>query len=62
MRLQQELTSNSELEFIENLELAGWQYHDVRPKFEAELLGHRLSFLNSLANEIAPKDDIGEIS
>lgn len=48
---------NSELEFIESLELAGWQYHDIRPKLKAELLDHRLSFLKSLANEIAPTNE-----
>lgn len=47
---------NSELEFIENLELAGWQYHDIRPKLKAELLERRLLFLKSLANKIVPSD------
>ncbi|MEM9452386.1 MAG: hypothetical protein AAGA75_28225, partial [Cyanobacteria bacterium P01_E01_bin.6] len=46
-----------ELDFIDSLDLAGWQYNDVRPKFRTELLEGRLSFLNVLKSELSPDDD-----
>ncbi|MCM2474793.1 hypothetical protein HGO38_15035 [Rhizobium sp. CG5] len=42
----------AELEFIATLDLAGWQYFDVRPSLKAHLLRQRLKYLENLAKEI----------
>jgi len=47
----------NEMEFVEALNLPGWQYHDVRQKILAELLNRRLSYLDLLAEEILSEED-----
>jgi len=47
----------NEMEFIDALQLAGWQYHDVRPNILEGLLNRRLSYLDLLAKEILYEED-----
>lgn len=44
--------TDAELEFIDSLDLAGWQYFDVRPKLQREFLEQRLSYLRLLKENI----------